>query len=150
MTQMMAQIQTRNEKGERENNLTTSIQNQTGGVAACTCSWCSMPMLMVLISMAIMMPRLKYLLSTIPHSFICVLCHSFLHCFLEQHPPCFSAPSCSFLPVSLLLECVPSPSTWSSGSSSALFFAAQTGPTSSESNRAAAHWEQPSFAEVEA
>lgn len=32
--------------------------------------WCSMPMLIVLIRIAIIMPLLKYLLSTIPQSFL--------------------------------------------------------------------------------
>lgn len=41
MTQMMLQIQTINEKGEREKNLTTGIQNKTSGVV------CNLYLLMV-------------------------------------------------------------------------------------------------------
>ena len=114
----------------------------------CTCSWCSMPILMVLIRMAIMMPLLKYLLSTIPHSFILVLCHSSLHLILGLHPPCLPAPFWPFLPFSWFPEWTPSLSVSSTAPSSASSFALRTGPTPSASDRAAAHWGQPWVAEA--
>lgn len=114
----------------------------------CTCSWCSMPILMVLIRMAIMMPLLKYLLSTIPHSFILVLCHSSLQLILGLHPPCLPAPFWPFFPFSWFPEWTPSLSVSSTAPSSASSFALRTGPTPSLSDRAAAHWGQPWVAEA--
>lgn len=106
-----------------------------------------MPMLMVLIKMAIMMPRLKYLLSTMPHSFILISYHSSLHPFfgLQQD----SAPSWPCLSFPLVLDCTPSLSDSSTVPSSVSSLAAfRTGPTPSESASAAAHWGQPSVAEA--
>ncbi len=113
-----------------------------------TCSWCSMPMLMVLIRMAIMMPRLKYLLSTMPQSFILVSCHSSLHRFFGLQPPCLPTLSWPFLPFSLPPECSPSLSVSSTAPSSASSFAQRTGPAPSVKDSAAAHWGQPSVADV--
>lgn len=45
-----------------------------------TWSWCSMPMLMVFIRIAIMMPLLKYLLSTMPQSFLLIFVQRALQC----------------------------------------------------------------------
>lgn len=42
--------------------------------------WCSMPMLMVLIRIAIIIPLLKYLLSTMPQSFLLILFQMSLQC----------------------------------------------------------------------
>lgn len=110
-----------------------------------TCSWCSIPMLMVLIRMAIMMPRLKYLLSTMPHSFFLVSCQSSLHRFFGLHPIWFSALFGCFLSSSLVpCFCLSSLSVLSTASSSVSSPATQTAPTPSLSSSAAAHWGQPS------
>lgn len=45
-----------------------------------TWSWCSMPMLMVFMRIAIMMPLLKYLLSTMPQSFFLIFVQRALQC----------------------------------------------------------------------
>lgn len=75
------------------------------------CSWCSMPMLTVLTKMAIMMPRLKYLLSTMPRSLARVSRHTSPH---SRAAPSACSSSSSFsrpeeVPSSLLRA--PSPST---------------------------------------
>lgn len=113
----------------------------------CTCWWCSMPMLMVLIRMAIMMPRLKYLLSTMPHSFILISCHICLQSLFGWLPTLISERMWPLLPFSLL-------SVWSSSfsvsseASVSLLAPLQTGLTPPLSVSAIVHWGQPSAAEV--
>lgn len=68
--------------------------------------WCSIPILIVLIRMAIIMPLLKYLLSTMPQSFLLILFQKSLQCpkhvfFLFLSPPPLSSWWFSSLPVSL-------------------------------------------------
>lgn len=58
-----------------------------------TCSWCSMPMLMVFTRIAIMIPRLKYLLSTITRSLTLTSRHMSLQSF--SRPPSSSSSSFS-------------------------------------------------------
>lgn len=94
-----------------------------------------------------MMPLLKYLLSTMPHSFNLTLYHSSLHRFLGLQPQQHRAPSRLFSPplFSLTPDCPPSLSASSTPPSSVSPPAAlRTGPTPSVSARAAAHRGQPS------
>lgn len=82
-----------------------------------TCSWCSMPMLMVFTRIAIMIPRLKYLLSTITRSLTLTSRHMSLQSF--SRPPSSSsssfssaeAPWSSWLPSSS--PSLAPPSSWS-------------------------------------
>lgn len=77
-------------------------------VPSLACSWCSMPMLTVLTRMAIMMPLLKYLLSTIPRSLARVSLHTSPHSRAAPSS-CFSSfPKPEEAPSSLLWG--PSPS----------------------------------------
>lgn len=67
--------------------------------------WCSMPILMVLMRIAIIMPLLKYLLSTMPQSFLLISVQASLHCpkhvlFLFFSPSSLSSRWFSSLPVS--------------------------------------------------
>lgn len=68
--------------------------------------WCSMPILMVLIRIAIMMPLLKYLLSTMPHNFLlisfqmCRQCPKQVLLFFLLSPSPLSSKWFSSLPVS--------------------------------------------------
>lgn len=66
--------------------------------------WCSMPMLMVLMRIAIIMPLLKYLLSTMPQSFLLIPFQMSIQCRKQDlfffSPSTFSSRWFSSLPVS--------------------------------------------------
>lgn len=78
--------------------------------------WCSMPILMVLMRIAIIIPLLKYLLSTIPNNFNLVSSHSSPHPRL--HPPETLAGAPSFTSSFPAPHLLPSPSVSSKAPSS--------------------------------
>lgn len=73
-----------------------------------TCSWCSMPMLIVFTRIAIMIPRLKYLLSTIPRSLTLTSRHMSLQSFIL--PPSSTSSSSFSSAEALWSPLQPSPS----------------------------------------